>query len=162
MPRALLNRLGRWALPLFALACAGGFAGAPHTSLAASAQVSIDVPRGKVKSVRLRHLPRGTVVEVAVAASGKLAVAMVSALQLKASKPRALFRGQFERTLSFKVVIPETSDYYLVLDNRRGSEAVKTTATIRAEQKGSLSPRPPSSPDGRNLEESRAQAGARA
>ena len=139
------------------LACAAGLACAAHTSAAASAQVSIEVPQGKAKTVRLRHLPRGTVVGILVSASGKLRVALVSAEQLKSAKPQPLFSGAFDRRLSFKVVIPETSDYYLVLDNRRGAEAVNATATIRAEQNAAKKPSaPPPRKGAGKLEETRA------
>ena len=128
-------------------------AGAP--AAAASAQVSVEVPAGKTKTVRLRKLPRGAVIGVAVVASGKLRIALVSAIQLMSKKPEALFRVALERRLSFRVVIPESSDYYLVLDNRRGTEPVKTTATISA-QKGAEKPsRPPPAKDGK-MNETRA------
>lgn len=87
-----------------------------------------------MKTVRLRRLPLGTRLAVGVAASGKLGVALVAASQLKAEHPRALFSGAFERKLSFRVVIPETGDYYLMLDNRRGGEDVSATAAIRAQR----------------------------
>ena len=98
--------------------------------------MAIEVPQGKAKSVRLRHVPRGTLVGIAISASGRLGVALVSAAQLKAGKPRALFRAVLERKISFKVAIPESDDYYLVLDNRRGAGAVSVTATIQAVQGG--------------------------
>lgn len=113
------------------------------------AQVSVEVPAGKTRTVRVRNLPRGTVIGVAINAAGTLRVALVSATQLKSSKPVALFRGALERRLSFRVVIPETSDYYLVLDNRRGTGPVQTTATIRA-HKGAT--RPPPAKDGKMKE----------
>ena len=135
MPRALLARL-------LALACAALLAGAAQFGAAATAQVTIEVPQGKAKSVRLRHLPRGTLVGVAIRASGRLGVALVSGTQLKSKKPEALFRAALERRMSFKVVIPETSDYYLVLDNRRGAEPVKATATIEAVRGRKRTPAP--------------------
>ncbi len=150
MQGALLSRL-------LALGCAALMACAAPPCVAASAQVSIEVPQGKTKTVRLRKLPRGTVLAVAISASGKLLVALVSAVQLKSPKPEPLFRGEVDSRMSFKVVIPETSDYYLVLDNRRGAEPVKTTATIRAE-KGAASPRQAPPRKGGNLNETRAAA----
>jgi hypothetical protein len=142
---------------MLALGCAALLAGAALPCVAASAQVSIEVPQGKTKTVRLRHLPRGTVLGVAISASGKLVVAVVSAVQLKLPKPEPLFRGAVDRRMSFQVVIPEASDYYLVLDNRRGTEPVKATATIRAE-KGANSPSEPPPRKGGKLNETRAGA----
>jgi hypothetical protein len=51
---------------------------------------AVDVPQGKTKTVRLRQLPRGAVVSVAISVSGKLLVALVSAAQLKSPKPEPL------------------------------------------------------------------------
>jgi hypothetical protein len=136
MPRSFLDGL-------LALGCAAAIAGAAQSGYAASAQVTIEVPQSKTRSVRLRNLPRGTLIGVAISASGSLGVALLSATQLKSPKPEPLFRGAVERKMSFEVVIPETSDYYLVLDNRRGVEPVKTTATIQAVQGKSEAPASP-------------------
>jgi len=158
VPRALLGRL-------LALGCAAALAGTAQLGAAATAQVTIEVPQGKAKSVRLRHLPRGTLVGVAVSASGRLAIALVSATQLKSPKPELLFRGALERRMSFEVVIPETSDYYLVLDNRRGAEPVTATATIQAvqgEKPPPAQPSPAAPKKGGRLDETRAATAPRA
>jgi hypothetical protein len=144
VPGALLSALAR---ACAALAAAALLTVASGTVAAQSAQVSIDVPKGEVKTVRLRRLPVGTAVAIMVVSSGKLVLALISASQLKSPQPRALFSGAFERKLSFKVTIPETSDYYLMLDNRRGSEDVSATAAIRV-QRRPAKPQPPSPPPG--------------
>jgi len=92
-------------------------------TLLSRARVSIEVPQGKTKTVRLRQLPRGAV----------------------------------DSKMSFKVEIPEASEYYLVLDNRRGAGPVKATATIRAER-GAASPSRPPPAKGGKLNEARAGA----
>lgn len=143
--------------PALALGFAALLASATLPCVAASAQVSIEVPQGKTKTVRLRNLPRGTLVGVAIIASGKLRIALVSAAQLKLQNPEALFRGALDRRMSFKVVIPEASDYYLVLDNRRGTEPVKVTAAIRTD-KGAARPSEPPPRKGGKLNEARAAA----
>lgn len=146
-----------------ALALAAGLLvadpGAP--AVAAAAQVTVEVPEGKTKTVRLRKLPRGAVVGVSVVASGKLRLALVSANQLKSKKPEALFRGALDRRLSFRVTIPESSDYYLVLDNRRGTESIKTTVTISA-AKGTVTPSSPAPATDGKMKETRAAAPPRA
>lgn len=111
----------------------------------AAAQVSVEVPAGKTRSVRVRNLPRGAVVSVWVRSSARLGIALVSAAQLKAKKPEALFRGVFDRSVTFRITVPQAGHYYLVLDNRRGGDAVKATATIRAE-KSEPRPSAPSPP----------------
>lgn len=157
MQGTLLSRRRHPASRLFALGCAALLASAALPCVAAGAQVSIEVPQGKTKTLRLRQLPRGTVLGVAISASGRLLIALVSGAQLKSHKPEPLFRGTLESRISFKVEIPETSDYYLVLDNRGGTEAVKTTATIRAE-KGAATPSAPPARKGGKQNEARAAA----
>ena len=152
MQGALLGAAPGVRLDALALACAALLAMAAPPCTAAVAQVSVDVPQGKTKSVRLRRLPRGAVLGVAISASAALRIVLVSAGQLKSGKPQALFRGAVDRRMSFRVVIPESDDYYLVLDNRRGGQAVAVTATIEA-QKGK--PAPPPGKGGK-VEETRA------
>jgi hypothetical protein len=155
MPRPFLARL-------LALACAVLLAGAAQLGAAATAQVTIEVPKGKAKIVRLRHLPRGTLIGVAISASARLALALKSARQIRTKSSDAVFRGVLARRMSFKVVIPETDDYYLVLDNRRGAEPVKATATIQAVAGKKQAPAPgaPVSPKGGKLDETRAPGSA--
>lgn len=144
---------------LLALGCAGLLAlAAPEGHAATTAQVTVEVPEGKTRTIRLRKLPRGAVIAVSVVASGTLRIALISALQLKSDNPEALFRGALERRLSFRVVIPESSDYYLVLDNRRGKAPVKTTATVRAEKKASPAAPKAAPGQGARLEGTRAAA----
>jgi hypothetical protein len=154
----LLSPTRRLPEALLALAGALLIACTVQLAVAATAQVSVEVPQGAVRTVRLLHLPRGTVVGVTINASGKLLIALVSAVQLKSPKPEAVFRASLERRMSFKVVIPETSDYYLVLDNRRGAEPVKATATIRAESGAAAPPVP--TPPKRGDKPNEARAGA--
>jgi hypothetical protein len=113
-------------------------------AFAADAAVSLEVPAGQSKSVRLRNLPSGTVLQVAIKSSGRLLVALVSARQLKSpeGKPQPVFRGALERSLSFKVTVPETSDYFLVLNNVRGSETLSVQTAIRAERAAQPKPAP--------------------
>jgi len=126
-----------------AVLAAGLLACAAPALHAAAVQVAVEVPQGKSKTVRLRNLPKGARVAVRIHTDGDLRIALVSAAELKRAKPQALFRAAVDRSLTFQVVIPESSDYYLVLDNRRGTEPVKTRATIQA-QRGTDAPgRPP-------------------
>jgi hypothetical protein len=133
---------------------------APGLAAAADAAVSLELPAGQSKNIRLRNLPLGTVLAIRIVASGKLLVALVSQKELKSSEraPKPLFRGALERKLSFRVVIPEPGDYYLVLNNRNGAEMLEVQTDIRAEpvrrrpgysplpEKASWSPRESSMP----------------
>ena len=141
MPGALLTRV-RPVLALGACAALLGLFGAPALAQRHDAQVSLDVPKGKTKSVRLRRLPLGTSLAVAVEASGTLRVALVSARELASGAPRAMFSGALEHKMAFKVVVPESGDYYLVLDNRAGTDDVNVTAAVRAEPRRGPPARP--------------------
>jgi len=143
MPRPLLRAGARSLCLAVALGAAALLTAAEAGAAGGTVQVSIEVPGGKTRTVRLRNLPRGTHVTVRIDASGKLVVALVSGVQLKSPKPEALFRGALDRRMTFKVVIPESSDYYLVLDNRRASEPVKARATIRAVRESTEPSAPP-------------------
>ena len=114
--------------------------------------MTIEVPQGKLKSVRLRHLPRGTRLAISVSASGSLGVELVSKAQLKSGHPVALFRATLDRKLSFRLVIPTSDDYYLVLDNRRGDTPIRVTATVGA---AAAKPKPKG---GGNYDQTRAAA----
>jgi hypothetical protein len=129
LPRALLA--------LLLALCVGA-------ALGADAAVQLEVPAGKSKSVRLRNLPSGTVLQVAIKSSGRLLVALVSARQLKSpeGKPQAVFRGALDRSLSFSVVVPERDDYFLVLNNVRGSETLSVETAIRAQRGAQPKPAP--------------------
>ena len=155
MPRALLTAL-------LALGCAALLGGAPRAK-AATAQVTLEVPAGKLKSVRLRHLPRGAQLAFAISSNGRLGIALVSKTQLESGKAKALFRASFAHKFSFKVAIPASDDYYLVLDNRRGERAITVTATVEAEagKKNEKAPEAPSPPDGHGpLDQTRAAGAA--
>jgi hypothetical protein len=143
MPRPLLRAGARSLCLAVALGAVALLTGAEAGAEGGTAQVSIEIPAGKTKTVRLRDLPRGTHVTVRIDASGKLAVALISRAQLKSPAPEALFRGALDRRMTFQVVIPESGHYYLVLDNRRGGAAMKARATIRAEH-DAIRPSPPS------------------
>ena len=82
--------------------------------------VNVDVPKGTFKSIRLKTLPKGTVVSVRIESTGSIFVALVNTRgYVSASRP--LFVGQIDKTISFKVTIPKLDDYYLVIDNRKGT-----------------------------------------
>ena len=136
MPRALLALLAALAV------CSAD---------AADVAFAIDVPAGRVKSVRLRNVPAGAAMAVSIMTSGKLLVALVSEAQLKMPKPGAspLFRAVAERQIAFRVTIPERGDYFLVLSNRGGAEALSVRAEIRAV---GGAPNKPAAPPAKKLE----------
>ena len=117
---------------------------------AAQAQVNSKVPAGKWKAVRLKNLPEGASLSVKVAASGSLVVILVHEAELK-RYPEPIspaFQGTLEKTLSFSVVIPETGNYYIIFDNRRGDDARRVRVLIRAKAPPKTQSTPPDVGDG--------------
>lgn len=147
MPRALLAAL--------LLLCG--------SALAADAAFSVEVPAGKAKSIRLRNLPGGTAMAVRIVATGKLLVALVSAKQIRSPEPDSaapMFRAVVDRSLTFKVTIPEKGDYFLVLSNRGGSAALSVQAQIRALAPQRKPPAPSAPAKGDKMEKAAADAAA--
>ena len=118
---------------LAALMIIGLVANAP-VAQAAKAQVNSKVPAGKWKAVRLKNLPEGASLSVRVAADGSLVVILVHETELKRypSPISPAFQGTLERTLSFSVVIPDSGNYYVIFDNRRGVEERRVRILIEA------------------------------
>lgn len=96
--------------------------------------VSITIPAGTWKAVRLRNLPRETMVAVALRCDGSLTVGLVNAPD-HARFPNVanpLFWGQAESKLGFSATIPQPGDYFVVLDNRTGTGPRHITMTTTA------------------------------
>jgi hypothetical protein len=131
--------------PLLAAALLAALTVSAPVANAAQAQVNSKVPAGKWKAVRLKNLPEGASLSVKVAASGSLVVILVHEAELKRyPKPISpAFQGTLERTLSFSVVIPESGNYYIIFDNRRGTDERRVRILIQAKappKKQSLPP----------------------
>ena len=98
--------------------------------------MNVDVPPGQWKAARLRNLPKDATVAVQVESNGEILVALIhaKAFQNSPDNLRPIFTGRVERKLSFSVAIAEKGDHYLLLDNRRGTEAKAVTVTLQAAQ----------------------------
>ena len=81
-----------------------------------------------------KNLPEGASLSVRVAADGSLVVILVHETELKRypSPISPAFQGTLERTLSFSVVIPDSGNYYVIFDNRRGVEERRVRILIEA------------------------------
>ena len=116
----------------------------PLAGLAAEAAMSVEVPPGQYRALRLKNLPKDVLVAVAIQVPDKLATALVSELDYrrypKAEEP--VFASIVEKQLSFTVTIPQNGDYFLVFDNRQGIAAQKAKFVVRAEQKSQQRPTP--------------------
>lgn len=113
------------------------FAGSIGEAGAAQALVNAEVPAAKWKAVKLKNLPQGTKVSIQVESlNGSLDLIFIHGDELKRF-PAAVspeFQGSIERKLSFSAVVAKKGDYYIILDNRQGSEARKTRLLIKAER----------------------------
>ncbi len=97
-----------------------------------TAKVAVDVSVGQYKAVRLKNLPRNSVVKVDIKCDGVVTVLFATEEQYKEypNIPRPLFQSKVSDTFNFMVTVPETGYYYLVFDNGAGSRAVKLDAII--------------------------------
>ncbi len=133
--RGLLQCLGVLALlGLPGAAPAQSPAPAPARPPRAQAALSADVPAGRHKVLRLRNLPRDAQVAVAIQSTGRITVSFLNEADFRRfpQPEEPLFVAPVERTLSFAVTMPATGDYYVVFDNRKGTEPQKVKMVIRA------------------------------
>ncbi len=140
-------RIGR--VRLLALTCCAALLAAAFGGMTLAARVTINtsIPPAKWKTIRLRNLPKDASVSVVVETSGVIGVVFVHQEELKrfpaAAKPT--FQGTVDRKLSFRVVVPKAGNYYVILDNRAGTEKRRVRLQIQARRAGA---RPPASPRG--------------
>jgi hypothetical protein len=115
---------------------------APTAALAAEAAMSVEVPPGQYRSLRMRNLPKDAVVAVAIQTPDKLAASVVSEIDYRRyPKPEdPVFMGTVDKRLSFTVTIPQTGHYFLVFDNRQGAAPQKVKFVVRAERKQTTQP----------------------
>lgn len=96
--------------------------------------VSVSIPAGQWKAVRLHNVPRDAVVAVAIRCDGALTVGLLDTPD-HAQFPRIanpLFWGEAESKLGFSSTIPKAGDYFVVLDNRGGDRPRQVTMTTTA------------------------------
>jgi hypothetical protein len=146
--RAVCGLVGLWAntarlLLAISSLLAFGFVSAPAEG--AEAAMTVEVPAGQFKSLRLRNLPKDAVMAVGVQTNGKLLLVLVNEEDYKRfPKPEEpIFMGSVDRRLSFTVTIPAAGHYFLVFDNRRGQEAQKVKFALRAERGRAPQEQPP-------------------
>ncbi len=110
----------------------------PALSVAHAAQaiLNTEVAPAKWKAVRLKNLPQGAAVGLAVASTGTVGLIFVHRDELKRfpAAVSPLFQGSVDTKLEFSVIIPKSGDYYVIFDNRQGTETRKVKILIRAER----------------------------
>jgi hypothetical protein len=146
---------------LRAAQCGALFAGAlllAQAALAAKAELNAEVPAEKWKALRLKDLPKDASVAIRVITSGPISVIFAHQGE-RGSFPQAVrpaFTGTAERSLTFRVTIPVAGSYYVILDNRKGSQARTVRIQIEALPARAPEGKPPAprpdAPRGRGME----------
>ena len=97
-----------------------------------SAKLSLDVPSGKWKSVRLTNLPRNAAVKAEIKSDVPIIVTFVDETKYEKFPDieRPLFQGNVNDKITFSVKIPTTGHYYLVFNNISGIREAKLDITI--------------------------------
>lgn len=97
-----------------------------------SARVSIDVPAGKWKSVRLKNLPRNAAIKIEVKSDNAVTLSVMDEANYKRypNIKRPLLQSRVINKFSFTVKIPASGHYYLVFDNSSGMREAKLDVTI--------------------------------
>lgn len=90
------------------------------------------VPAGEWQAIKMRGLPGGASLEVQLETDGQLKVFIVDEAQFRrlAGGGEALFASQFSDGLQFRLRIPASADYFLVLDNRQGETSRQVSVGI--------------------------------
>jgi hypothetical protein len=129
------QRVHRRARVLLGLALALGASQSAHPATSAEASLEVVVPAGSWKGVRLQGISANATLTAGVESDGTIAVALLDAEQFAAfpAGTKAVFRGRTDGKLRFEVRAPVRGDYYLIVDNRDGSEARTVQVAIRGE-----------------------------
>ena len=103
-------------------------------SYAGEAALTAEVPGGKHKVLRLRNLPKDAKVAVAIEATGRITVSFLNEADFNRfpNPLEPVFIAPVEQTVSFSLTMPETGDYYVILDNTKGTDAQKVKMVIKA------------------------------
>ena len=99
-----------------------------------SASYSAQVEPGRWAAIRLRSLPEGVRLDVAVSADGPIQVLLIDEATSREfpQVERPLFRGETTDRIGFFARIPAAGHYFLVVDNRQGATSRSFTVDVAA------------------------------
>lgn len=88
-------------------------------------------------SMRLKNVNKGTLLKIDMTIDGSSDILLKSSkdyLNLSQSKTEtnSLFKASTNNNFEFSVIIPETDNYYLIIDNRKGSQQRSFSININA------------------------------
>lgn len=97
-----------------------------------SAQISLDVPTGKWKTIRLKNLPRNAAVKIEVKSDSAVTLTIMDETKYKQYPKikRPLLQSRVINKFSFTVRIPAAGHYYVVFDNSTGLREARLDVTI--------------------------------
>lgn len=97
-----------------------------------SVQLSIDVPAGKWKSVRLKNLPKNASLKIDVRTDNAITLSVMDEANYKKYPgiKRPLLQSRVINKFSFTVKIPASGHYYAVFDNSAGLREARLDVTI--------------------------------
>jgi hypothetical protein len=97
---------------------------------------------GRWNGAGLRDLPRGASIRVEATADGKVTVLLMDQAGFAAfpSAGVPLLANPDSRNFDFSMTVPEAGDYFLVIDNRKGTEPRTVVVRVTAIAPSALSP----------------------
>lgn len=101
----------------------------------AEARVHVEVPAGGWRSVRAEAIPKGTILSIEIVTDGRVGVLLLGAEDYaRFPSPREpSFQGSTGDRISASVRAPTRGDYYVLVDNRDGSDARSVDVAIRGD-----------------------------
>jgi hypothetical protein len=93
------------------------------------------VPAGAWKGVRLKNIPLGARIGTEVESDGLVEILLLDAEDYARfpSPKHPVFRGKTSDRLEISVLAPASGDYYVLIDNRTGSDARAVALTLSGE-----------------------------
>lgn len=133
-PAAGLRRLQPWALLTLAVLLAIPSLGTVAEPAQKAVAATVEIPAQGWKGIRMRKLPAGARLDLKIASDGDIVVQLLDAdafehLPLGATP---LVSGRTDTTLSLSTRVPSSGEWYVVLDNRKGSAARSVKVDITA------------------------------
>jgi hypothetical protein len=99
-----------------------------------SAEVNSEVQPRRWSAIRLSNVNQGATLAIKLSIDGQATVVLVNESQLKRYPrvTRPLFRTETRNRANFSIVAPRSDNYYLIVDNRKGSTKRKFSLSITA------------------------------
>lgn len=147
------GQLRRQVVAGFAAALFGWAGAGPAVAQQNQARLSVEIPAGQFKTLRLRNAPAQAQVALAVKSSARIVVSVLNEADARTypQTQEPLLTAPVEQAMSFSVTLPATGNYYVVFDNTRGTEAAKVQMALRAARARSPSqPAPETTPPPEN------------